>query len=38
MVAVNLALCLGLTFIVFNLLLEIIDRYIDPRLRTETIG
>lgn len=38
MVAVNLALCLGLTFMVFNLLLEIIYRYIDPRLRTETIG
>jgi len=38
MVAVNLALCLGLTFMVFNLLLEITYRYIDPRLRSETIG
>lgn len=38
MVAVNLAVCLGLTFMVFNLLLEIIYRYIDPRLRSETIG
>ncbi len=38
MVAVNLALCLGLTFMVFNLFLEMIYRYIDPRLRSEAIG
>lgn len=38
LVAVNLALCLGLTFMVFNLLLDITYRYIDPRLRSETIG
>lgn len=38
MVAVNLALCLGLTFMLFNLLLEISYRYIDPRLRSEATG
>lgn len=38
LVAVNLALCLGLTFMAFNLLLEITYRYIDPRLRSEAIG
>jgi len=38
LVAVNLALCLGLTFMAFNLLLDILYRYIDPRLRAKALS